>query len=46
MKPLPVEMACLLDIQNEVQAVWPAYIYYHNERFIKVSKSSKNCFRD
>ena len=24
MKPLPVEMACLLGIQNELQAVWGA----------------------
>ena len=23
MKPLSVEMACLLGIQNEIQAVWP-----------------------
>ena len=25
MKPLPVEMACLLGIQNEIQAVWFTY---------------------
>ena len=25
MKPLSVEMACLLGIQNEIQAVWKVY---------------------
>ena len=43
MKPLSVEMACLLGIQNEIQAVCPPNTHFWNLEKNPVSPNSSNC---
>ena len=36
MKPLSVEMACLLGIQNEMQAVWVIMVAYAPQCYVQI----------